>query len=108
MGYRLVEEIVMKIDDYDFDKTAQAVFIMNESARERHETWEDLKSFMISMAYTYGHKTNSFSTSGFQLTFFNGHDGEINCRASVSAYTALRYANQVDGRLERISEMVAA
>lgn len=95
---------MMKLDDSYFDKTAQAVFIMNESAREQHETWEDLKFFMISMAYTYGHKINSFSTSGFQLTFFNGHDGEINCRASVSAYTALRYAKQV----ERIREMVTA
>jgi len=98
----------MKIDDYDFDTTAQAVFIMNESARERHETWEDLKSFMISMAYTYGHKTNSFSTGGFQLTFFNGHDGEINCRASVSAYTANRYAKTMSELMKQISNMAVA
>lgn len=97
----------MKIDYYDFDTTAEAVFIMNDSAREQYETWEDLKSFMISMAYTHGHKGHSFSTGGFQLTFFNGHDGEINCRASVQAYTALKFAKKVDDRLERIREMVA-
>lgn len=86
----------MKIDDYDFDKTAQAVFIMNPSTRDRYDTWEDLKSFMVSMAWTYGHKTTSFSTGGFQLTFFNGFDGEINCRASVSAFVALEYAKRME------------
>ena len=85
----------MNIDDYDFDRTAQAVFIMNPSAPAQYDTWEDLKSFMTSMAYTYGHKTNSFSTSGFQLTFFNGSDGDIHCRASVSSYVALEYTKRV-------------
>jgi hypothetical protein len=96
------EENVMKIDDYDFDQTAQAVFIMNPTAKERYETWEDLKSFMVSMAYTYGHNTNSFSTGGFQLTFFpsSGED-EIAVRASVSSYTAFQYIN----RVKRIVEL---
>ena len=82
----------MQIDDYDFDKTAQAVFIMNPSARQNYDSWEDLRSFMVGMAYTYGQKTNSFSTGGFQLTFFKGVDNEIHCRASVSAYTAFEFA----------------
>lgn len=86
----------MNIDDYDFDKTAQAVFIMNPSAREQYNTWEDLRSFMVSMAYTYGHKNNSFSTGGFQLTFFTGSDGETCCRSSVSSYTALEYAKNIN------------
>ena len=81
----------MKIDEFDFEYTAQAVYIMNPSSAEQYDSWEDLKSFMVMMAYQYGHKTNSFSTSGFQLTFFQGHDGEINCRASVSAYVAMKY-----------------
>ena len=85
----------MKIDDYDFDMTAKAVFIMNSSARELYDTWEDLKSAMIGMAYQYGHSTNSFSTGGYQLTFFNGSDGDIHCRASVQAYTALKYAERI-------------
>jgi len=92
----------MKIDDYDFDQTAQAVFIMNPSAKERYETWKDLKSFMVSMAYTYGYKTNSFSTGGFQLTFFpSSEEGEIAVRASVSSYTAFEYTN----RVKRIVEL---
>ena len=81
----------MKIDEFDFEYTAQAVYIMNPSSAEQYDSWEDLKSFMVMMAYEYGHKTNSFSTGGFQLTFFQGHDGEINCRASVSAYVAMKY-----------------
>ena len=81
----------MKIDEFDFEHTAQAVYIMNPSSAEQYDSWEDLKSFMVMMAYEYGHKTNSFSTGGFQLTFFQGHDGEINCRASVSAYVAMKY-----------------
>jgi hypothetical protein len=90
------EENDMKIDDYDFDMTAKAVFAMNPSAPQNYDTWEDLKSFMVSMAYTYGHKTNSFSTSGFQLTFFNSSDGEDICvRASVSAFVALEYVKRM-------------
>lgn len=92
----------MRIDDYDFDQTAQAVFVMNPSAHQNYDTWEDLKSFMVSMAYTHGHATTSFSTSGFQLTFFNSSDGEDICvRASVSSYVALEYTK----RVKRIVEL---
>lgn len=86
----------MKIDVFDFENTARAVYIMNTSIREQYDSWEDLKSFMVMMAYQYGYKTNSFSTGGFQLTFFKGYDGEINCRASVSAYVALKYAEKME------------
>ena len=86
----------MKLDDYDFDTTAKAVFAMNPSASQNYDTWEDLKSFMVSMAYTYGRQTNSFSTSGFQLTFFNSSDGEdICCRSSVSSFVALEYVKRM-------------
>ena len=85
----------MKIDEYDFDRTAQAVFIMNPSAPQNYDTWEDLRSFMVSMAYTYCHETNSFGTSGFNLTAYNGPDGERVVRASVSSYVALEYVNRV-------------
>ena len=86
----------MKLDDYDFDMTAKAVFAMNPSASQNYDTWEDLKSFMVSMAYTYGRQTNSFSTSGFQLTFFNSSDGEdICCRSSVSSFLALEYVKRM-------------
>jgi len=65
----------MKIDVFDFENTARAVYIMNTSIREQYDSWEDLKSFMVMMACQYGYKTNSFSTGGFQLTFFKGYDG---------------------------------
>lgn len=82
----------MRFDDYDFDNTAKAVFIMNPSAQTRYDSWEDLKSFMVAMAYQYMTDIRSFSTGGFQLTSFNSPDGTDICvRASVCAYTAIRY-----------------
>ena len=81
----------MKIDDAELEYTARAVFIMNESARELYDTWEELSSFIVSMAYRYKDTNTSFSTGGFQLTFFTGHDGEIICRPSVTSYVANRY-----------------
>lgn len=96
----------MKLDEHDFDNTAQAVFVMNPSASERYETWEDLKSFMIAMAYQYMDDISSFSTGGFQLTSFKGKDfSEGNyVRASVSAYTA----NQFAKRMVKAGELLAA
>jgi hypothetical protein len=43
----------MRLDYHSFEQTAQAVYIMNPSAQERYHSWEDLRSFMISMAYQY-------------------------------------------------------
>lgn len=86
----------MVIDDREFDMTAKAVWIMNDSIRDRYDTWEDLRSFMIGMAYSYGNTTTSFSTGGFQLTFFKGFDGETNVRSSVSSYTAIKYLEQLN------------
>ena len=84
----------MIIDEYDFEKTAQAVFIMNPSAQELYSDWQELRSFMVSMAYRNGDKTTSFSTGGFQLTFFKDSDGENHCRASVCGSVALQYAEK--------------
>ena len=88
---------MLDIDDFDFDRTAQAVYVMNPSSRDLYETWEDLRSFMISMAYTYYTKTQSFSTGGFQLTFFTNVSGGTTCRASVSAYAASEFVNKIKG-----------
>jgi hypothetical protein len=85
----------MIIDEYDFEKTAQAVFIMNPSARERYTDWQGLKSFMVSMAYQYCYESNSFSTSGFCLTAFNGSDGERNVKASVQGFTAAKFVQKL-------------
>ena len=82
----------MKIDKSNFEQTARAVYTMNPSASDRYAKWEDLECYMIALARVVGGCTNnSFSTNGFQLTFFKGHDGKINCRTSVSSYTALKY-----------------
>lgn len=92
----------MNIDEHDFDYTAKAVYIMNPSAREQYDSWEDLRSFMVSMAYTYCHESNSFSTSGFNLTAYASPDGkERVVRASVMGYVACQYAE----RANRIKEL---
>ena len=88
----------MRIDEYDFEKTAKTVFAMNPSLRENHmnlPTWEDVREFMINMAYTHCHKSNSFSTGGFQLTAFDGSDGERHVRASVSSSLAYEYVEKL-------------
>jgi hypothetical protein len=55
---------------------------------------------MISMAYTYCHETNSFGTGGFNLTAYNGPDGERVVRASVSSFVALEYTKRVKRVIE--------
>ena len=82
----------MYIDEHSFEQTARAVFIMNPSARQHYDSWEDLESFMRSMAYQYSSDVNSFGTGGFQLTAFNSSTGERSVHASVQAYTALKFA----------------
>jgi len=94
----------MIINDTDFDYTAKAVYLMNVSVRESYDSWEDLRSFMVSMAYTYCHKSNSFSTSGFCLTAYDDQSGERVVRASVMSYLAFQYAE----RTQRIKELAGA
>jgi len=94
----------MNINDTDFDYTAKAVYLMNVSVRESYDSWEDLRSFMVSMAYTYCHKSNSFSTSGFCLTAYDDQSGERVVRASVMSYLAFQYAE----RTQRIKELAGA
>jgi hypothetical protein len=89
---------VMNIDNYDFENTAKAVYVMNDYASKTYPTWEDFREFMISMAYTYMNKSNSFSTAGFNLTAYDGPDGERSVRASVSAYIAKMYIEKMTGK----------
>jgi len=81
----------MRIDEYDFENTAWAVFEMNPSAKTQYDNWQELKEFMISMAYKYSHKNASFSTGGFVLTAYDDPNGERVVRASVHSYTAMMY-----------------
>ena len=96
----------MRIDETAFDHTAKAVFIMNESAKERYDSWEDLRAFMMSMAYQYGYTSRHFSTGGFVLAFTPSLEDpdEIYVTASVMAYVAVKYAE----KMALLEELVGA
>jgi len=99
----------MQFDDYSFENAARAVFFMNPSAQERYDSWEDLKSFMIGMAYQYMDNLASFSTGGFQLTSFKISGGEENyVIASVSAFTANEFAKRMTNAGKALKELLAA
>ena len=83
----------MRIDEYDFEKTAKAIQIMNPYWGDT--TWQDIRSQMIDMAYMYMHESNSFSTGGFCLTAYNAPGGERVVRASVNAYVAYSYVERI-------------
>jgi hypothetical protein len=84
----------MKIDDYDFENTARVVFLINPRARRGYRDWEELRDSMISIAYLYCYKSNSFSTGGYLLTGYDGSDGERHVRASVTAFTVMEYLKE--------------
>jgi hypothetical protein len=80
---------MIKLDSYDFENTAKAVYAMNPSVRERYDDWKEFQYWIESMAYNM-HEITSWSSAGVQLTAFPITDGRM-VRASVSAYAALRY-----------------
>ena len=81
---------MIKLDSYDFENTAKAVYAMNPSVRELYDDWQEFLFYMESLAYNNMNETISLSTAGFNLTAFPVTDGRM-VRASVSAYTALKY-----------------
>ena len=89
----------MRIDEYDFERTAQAVYIMNDCISDQYESWENFYDFMVSMAYAHCYKHHSFSTGGFNLTAYDAPDGERVVRASVSAFVALDYVKRTQEQL---------
>jgi hypothetical protein len=99
----------MRIDDYAFEQTAYVVWHMNDSAQEMYDSPRELEQFMISMAYQYAHKTTSFSTGGFHLSFCKSSvDSEdVYVTASVQSYTALKYMEAVTNRLDTIRSLAA-
>ena len=86
-----------KLDTNTFKQTAQAVFILNESASERYANWQNLQGFMESMAHQYciDRSETFFSTGGFCLTAFNTPT-ERHVVATVMAYTAKKYLDAFD------------
>jgi len=95
----------IKLDDYDFDRTAKAVYIMNPSVHDMFDDWQGLRSWMESLAYKMGSDI-SLSTGGFQLTAFPFGEGRM-VRASVSAYTALKYVESMQGISGVLKEIVS-
>jgi len=97
----------MKFDDFSFENTARAVYTMNPSAQERYDSWEDLKSFMVGMAYQHMDDNASFSTSGFQLTSFkiSGGEGKY-VIASVSAYTANEFVKRMENAGKALKDLL--
>jgi hypothetical protein len=87
---------MIKLDSYDFENTAKVVYTMNPSVSEKYEDWQEFLFYMESLAYNNMAELSSLSTSGFQLTAFPiGDDGARMVRASVSAYTALKYVESL-------------
>jgi hypothetical protein len=101
----------MRIDDYGFEQCARVVFHMNESAQERYDSWEELHSFMLMMAYQYAGNNGCthFATGGFCLTFMRdlANKEEIYVTATVQPYTALRYIERVAGKFDTIRSIAA-
>lgn len=93
---------MIKLDMYDFENTAKAVYAMNPFVRERYDNHEDFKSHMEYMAYNMSKDVTSMSTSGFQLTAFPITEGRM-VRASISAYTAMKYVEQIEKARELLA-----
>ena len=94
--------------EYEFDNTAQAVYIMNESAQKCYDDWEELREFMLLMASQYSQNDgcNSFATGGFHLAFTRG-DGKVYVTSSVQSFTALNYAKAAKEKLNAICKLAA-
>ena len=97
----------MKLDEYEFEKTAQALMILNPSCIRQFYSWQDLQDFMQAMAYTYSQESSSFSTGGFVLTAYDGSDGERHVRASVSAHVAFTHTVKTLKVDQILSEIVS-
>ena len=97
---------MIKLDQYDFENTAKAVYVMNPLMHERYDSWEAFKSYMEYMAYGMSADVTSMSTAGFQLTAFPITDGRM-VRASVSAYTAIKYVESMQGISDTLKEIVS-
>jgi hypothetical protein len=80
---------MIKLDTYDFENTAKAVYAMNPTVRELYDDWKEFQYWIETMAYNM-HETTSWSSAGVQLTAFPITDG-LMVRASVSAYTAMKH-----------------
>ena len=86
------------LDVFDFEKTARSVWVMNNEAMINNgwDSWQELLSYMESIAYSMIHNTTSLSTAGFSLTAYDvsyddGKGDYRYVRASISPFTAFTY-----------------
>jgi hypothetical protein len=99
---------MLKYDDYAFEQTARAVYLMNDSAREIYDNADELMEFMYSMARLYQDGCGHFGTGGFVLTFTTqAPDNTRYVTASVNSYVALKYAESVNDRMNHIAALAA-
>lgn len=96
----------VEYSDYDMENTAKAVWIMNESAREKFANWRELESEITGMAYRYANDRDatSISTGGFSLAFTR-RDDRVYVTPSVSSFTALSYTEDMNRRLDTIRSL---
>jgi hypothetical protein len=84
----------VKLDQSTFEQTARTVFIMNETMREEYGCWQDIESYMTSMAYGMKPDCTFTGTGGFYLTAFNGADGRT-VTATIMPFMALEYLKRL-------------
>jgi hypothetical protein len=88
---------MLRIDTYSFEKTAEVVYAINPSVRERFPLPHSLLRFMEQLAHEYQYETTSMGTYGFELTFFPSADKQAKvCKASVSPSLVHGYLREVD------------
>lgn len=91
---------MLRIDTYSFEKTAEVVFNINPSVRDKFVAPHSLLRFMEQLAHEYQYETTSMGTYGFELTFFPSSDGQAKvCKASVSPSLVHGFMREVDTKL---------
>ena len=95
----------IRFDERSFELTAKAVYTMNDSIQEKYDDWNHLMGFMQSMAYQYifngSKKSGFFSTGGFCLSGFDCDDGTRHCVATVMAFTAQCFIDEIQNVVNR-------
>ena len=93
------------IDSYDLDKTAQALWVMNDAVRRDFTDVEHFKVFIHDTIHETCVKNTSVGTYGFQLTAFDGLDDMRVVKISVSASLAASFASKVTKVLDAVNAL---
>lgn len=91
---------MLRIDTYSFEKTAEVVFNINPSVRDKFIAPHSLLRFMEQLAHDYQYETTSMGTYGFELTFYLSADKQAKvCKAAVSPSLVHGFMREVDTKL---------